>query len=63
MTTATIILTVFIGILVLFLNFMMCYGGVVFWKDGQKFLSVVFFCTVIALTASFIDTVVRMWIE
>lgn len=61
MSTEVIILTVFIGLLVLAVDIMLCYGAITFWEDYQRALALTFIAAVIALTAAYVMTVIGMW--
>ena len=60
MSTELTILTVFIGLLVLVVDVMLCYGAITFWEDYQRALALTFIASVIALTAAYVMTVIGM---
>lgn len=62
MSAAFIAITVLSGIAILVFDCLTCYGAVSIW-DEQKTLSLIFFIAVIAITAAYIYTVIRIFCE
>ena len=58
-----LILTIAFGIFVLIVDLIMSYGGVMFWSEDRKSIAIAFFCSVIAVTAAYVNTVIWVWYE
>ena len=63
MEVITLITAIFFGVMVLSMDLALSVGIAMFWREGSRVVPIVYALTEIAITALFIDTVVRMWIE
>ena len=63
MSTELTILIVFIGLLVLVVDVMLCYGAITFWEDYQKSLAITFIAAIVAITAAYVNTVISILYE
>lgn len=58
-----LILTIAVGVFVLIVDLLMSYGGVLFWSENRRSIAIAFFCSVIAVTAAYVNTVILVWYE
>ena len=63
MSIVLIIYAIFFGIIILSIDIALSVGMVMFWRDGARMIPVIYALTEIAITAMYIDSVVRAWIE
>ena len=59
MTADVIVVTVLIGIFVLFVSFFLAYGAVTYWQERERVVSVFFALTALCLMVAYVYIVMN----
>ena len=63
MSIVLTIYAIFFGIIILTIDVALSVGIVMFWRDGTRMIPIIYALAEIAITAMYIDSIVRTWIE